>query len=333
MKDKILPGHGSGGRLMNDLIEKIIRKTFGDSVQLDDSAILNIESKRIAFTTDTFTITPVKFPGGDIGKLAISGTVNDLAVMRAVPMYISCAMILEEGFEIDTLSAILQSMKSEADFAGVKIVTGDTKVVPSGKGDGIYINTSGIGIIDSQVQRMEISAGDKIIINGTIGDHGLSIMAVRNKLSFSKGLESDCVSLNHLIRKIISSYPESINFMRDPTRGGVASVLNEIVKRKPLGARLNSMEDLPVKNEVRGVSEILGIDPLYAANEGKVILIVKNKEADAIVDVMKDFKEGKDACVIGEITEKYPGKVYISTSVGGKRLLPLLTEEQLPRIC
>lgn len=333
MNDKILAGHGSGGKLMNDLIEKIIRKTLGDSVQLDDSAILNTGSKQIAFTSDTFTITPVIFPGGDIGKLAVSGTVNDLAVMGAVPMYLSCAMILEEGFEIDKLTVILKSMKSEADYADVKIVTGDTKVVPAGKGDGIYINTSGIGIIDSQAQRCEICAGDKIIINGTIGDHGLSIMAVRNKLSFSKGLESDCASLNHLIRRIISSYSDSIKFMRDPTRGGVASVLNELVKRKQFGARLNSEEALPFKKEVKGVSEILGIDPLYAANEGKVICIVKSEDADAVVKIMKDFQEGKDACVIGEITNEYPGKAYINTPVGGKRILPLLIEEQLPRIC
>jgi hydrogenase expression/formation protein HypE len=333
MEKKILPGHGSGGRLMNEMIEKIIKDAFGEHVQLDDSAILDIGNKRVAFTTDTFTITPVFFPGGNIGKLAVSGTVNDLSVMGAVPAYISCALILEEGFEIEEIQKILKSMKAEAEYAGVKIVTGDTKVVPRNKGDKIYINTTGIGIIDREVQRKKIEAGDKIIINGTIGDHGIAIMALRNKLSFSKGLVSDCASLNHLIQKVISAYPDSIKFMRDPTRGGVASVLNEITKKKPFGAKLHPEEDLPVKDEVKGVSGILGIDPLYSANEGKVIVIAGSKDAEGIVEVMRETNEGREARIIGEITDEYKGKAYIATSIGGKRLLPLLTEEQLPRIC
>lgn len=332
MEKKILPGHGSGGKLMNDMIEHIIRGTLGSDVQLDDSAVLDIRGK-IAFTTDTFTITPIVFPGGDIGKLAVNGTVNDLSVMGARPLYISCALILEEGLDISELRTILESMKREADYAGVRVVTGDTKVVPRGHGDRVYINTAGIGIFESEVQRREIEPGDSIIINGTIGDHGMAVMAERNRLSFSKGLLSDCAPLNHLIHKVIADYPGSIKFMRDATRGGVASVLNEIVKSKSFGAELFPVEVLPVRNEVKGVSEILGIDPLYVANEGKVVMIVKQKDAKGIVESMRGIKEGKESCVIGRITGEFPGKAYIDTAIGGKRILPLLIEEQLPRIC
>ena len=333
MEKKILPGHGSGGRLMNELIEKVIKETLGNDVQLDDSAVLSIGNKRVAFTTDTFTITPLFFPGGDIGKLAVSGTVNDLSVMGAVPTYISCAMILEEGFETEDVRNILESMRAEADYADVKIVTGDTKVVPRNKSDKIFINTTGIGIINQEIPRRKIDAGDKIIINGTIGDHGIAIMALRNNLSFTKGLASDCASLNHLIQKIISSYPDSIKFMRDPTRGGVASVLNEITKKMPFGAKLFAEQNLPIKDEVKGVCGILGIDPLYSANEGKVIVIARSKDAEGIVGLMRETNEGREAKVIGEITEEYPGKAYIAATIGGSRLLPLLSEEQLPRIC
>ncbi len=333
MEKKILPGHGSGGKLMNDMIEKLIRTSLGDTVQIDDSALLNIGDTTIAFTTDTFTITPIFFPGGDIGRLAVNGTVNDLAVMGADPLYLSCALILEEGFDMEEMRIVLESMGAQARYAGVEIVTGDTKVVPKDKGDKIYINTTGIGIIKSEVRRREIEQGDKIIINGTIGDHGIAVMAERNKLSFSKGLVSDCAPLNSLISGITGDFGPGIKFMRDPTRGGVASVLNEIVRHAPYGAKLYPVESLPVKDEVKGVSGILGIDPLYVANEGKVIVIAKKEDADGIVKKMKGVKEGKDACIIGEITEEFPGKAYIDTAIGGKRILPLLTEEQLPRIC
>lgn len=333
MSNKIMPGHGSGGKLMNEMIEKVIRGTLGSDVQLDDSALLDIDGKKIVFTTDTFTITPIFFPSSDIGRLAVNGTVNDLAVMGATPLFISCALILEQGFEIDQMRKILESMKSAADYAKVKIVTGDTKVVEQGKGDKIYINTSGIGIVDKNIQRRDIQPGDKIIINGSIGDHGISVIAERNKLSFSKGLVSDCAALNHMISDITAAYPDSIKFMRDATRGGVASVLNEIVKNKSLSAGLLPEEELPLKDEVKGVSEILGIDPLYVANEGKVIIIAKAEDVDSIIRIMKKTNEGKDAQVIGEISNDFPGKAYINTAIGGKRILPLLIEEQLPRIC
>jgi hydrogenase expression/formation protein HypE len=333
MGKKILPGHGSGGKLMNEMIDTVIRARFGgNSVQLDDSAILSVGGARIAFTTDTFTITPIFFPGGDIGKLAVNGTVNDLAVMGATPLFLSCALVLEEGLDFDDLGRILDSMKAEADRAGVAIVTGDTKVVPNGKADRIFINTSGIGLIETAPQRREIGPGDAIIVSGTVGDHGMAIMALRNSLSFSRGLSSDCAPLNRMIRAVTDKFPESVKFMRDPTRGGVASVLNEIVTGKPISAKL--VEDtLPVRDEVRGVCSILGIDPLYAANEGKVVFIVNRADAEGIVKVMKQTPEGRDAAIIGEINREFQGKAYIETSIGGRRILPLLTEEQLPRIC
>ncbi len=333
MSKKILPGHGSGGRLMNEMIERVIRKRFGEgTVQLDDSAVLGVGGVSIAFTTDTFVITPIFFPGGDIGKLAVNGTVNDLAVMGARPLYLSCGLILEEGLDFADLERVLDSMKAEADRAGVAIVTGDTKVVPNGKADRIFINTSGIGVIEKKIQRRAIVPGDRIIVSGTIGDHGMAIMALRNGLSFSRGLQSDCAHLNHMISKITDNYPESVKFMRDPTRGGIASVLNEIVKGKEYSAML-SEDALPIREEVRGVCGILGIEALYAANEGKVVIIAGKGDAEAVVNVMRSTPEGRDATVIGEITTAFPGKAYIETAIGGRRILPLLTEEQLPRIC
>ncbi|MBN2158538.1 MAG: hydrogenase expression/formation protein HypE [Spirochaetes bacterium] len=333
MSKKIVAGHGSGGKLMNDMIEKVIRARFGrDILQLDDAAVLPTGGADIAFTTDTFTITPIFFPGGDIGTLAVNGTVNDLAVMGSRPLYISCALILEEGLELGDLERILDSMKSEADRAGVKIVTGDTKVVPAGKADRIFINTSGIGVFDAKVSRGDIVPGDKIIVNGTIGDHGMAIMALRNNLSFSRGLQSDCAHLNHMIGAVTGRFPESVKFMRDPTRGGVASVLNEIVQGKPFSARL--FEDaLPVRDEVKGVCSILGIDALYAANEGKALFIVRAEDAEPIVRILKETPEGKEAAIIGDINKEFPGRAYVETTIGGRRILPLLTEEQLPRIC
>jgi len=333
MDKKILPGHGSGGKMMNELIENTIRRIFGgSSVQIDDSAVLKLPHGRIAFTTDTFTVTPIFFPGGDIGRLAVNGTVNDLAVMGAAPAYISCALVLEEGFDTGDLEKILLSMKSEADSAGVSIVTGDTKVVPHGKGDRIYINTSGIGVFERDPERREIVPGDRILINGTIGDHGTAVMSERNRLASSGALKSDCAHLNHLIKKVMDAFPGAIKFMRDPTRGGVASVLNEITKGRSFGARLYE-ENIPVRNEVKGVCGMLGIDPLYVANEGKVVIIVSRDAAERMLDVMKRDDKGLESAIIGEIDEEFAGKAYLQTEIGGKRLLPLLIEEQLPRIC
>ena len=333
MEDKILMGHGSGGKLMNNLIGEVISGIFDkNDLQLDDSAVLSIPEEQIAFTTDTFTITPIFFRGGDIGKLAVNGTVNDLAVMGAKPLYLSCGLVIEEGLKTSDLRAILESMKQAADYAGVKLVTGDTKVVERGKADKLFINTTGIGILTKDKQRKNIEVGDKIIINGTIGDHGISIIAERNGLSFSENLESDCTPLNHLIFSIIEKFPDSIKFMRDATRGGAASVLNEIVQKRSFTVKLIE-ENFPLKEEVSGVCDILGIDPLYSANEGKLIMVVKKGHAEGIIDLMRTVKEGKDSEIIGEITDEYPGTVYVETTVGGRRMLPLLVEDQLPRIC
>jgi len=331
--DRIQAGHGSGGKLMNDMINNLIRKIFGEaSVQPDDSAVLDLTSPKIAFTTDTFVITPVFFPGGDIGTLAVNGTVNDLAVMGAEPKYISCGLILEEGLPMDELKRVLESMKREADSAGVEIVTGDTKVVPAGKADKIFINTAGIGVFNDRLQRRPIEKGDAIIISGTIGDHGVAIMAERNELSFSKGLSSDCAHLNHMIAAVCQAFPEAVKFMRDATRGGVASVLNEIVEGTDFSAGLVE-NDLPLKDEVEGMCDILGLDPLYVANEGKVLMIVEGSKGKAVVEEMRKHAEGKDAAIIGSVTDDYPGKAFVETPIGGKRLLPLQLEEQLPRIC
>lgn len=328
----IQPGHGSGGKLMNELIHTVIMSRFGtDNIQLDDSAILDIDAGKLAFTTDTYTISPLFFPGGNIGTLAVNGTVNDLSVIGARPLYLSCGLILEEGFPIEDLERVLDSMRSEADAAGVRIVTGDTKVVERGKADGIFINTSGIGTLREPARGL-ITPGDRIIISGTIGDHGMAIMAIRNRLSFSGNLQSDCAHLNHLIGDALDRCPEGIKFMRDPTRGGVASVLNEITAGENFSARLYE-EDLPVRDEVRGVCSILGLDPLYSANEGKVIFIVAEGEAENLLSTLRKNEKGKDAAVIGEIDSAFPGKAYIETAVGGKRIIPLLVEEQLPRIC
>jgi hydrogenase expression/formation protein HypE len=333
MMKKITAGHGSGGKLMNDMINSVIKEKLGrDSVQIDDSAVLDLPVSKIAFTTDSYTVTPIFFPGGDIGKLAVNGTVNDLAVMGAVPLYISCALILEEGFDFESLGKILESMKIEADAAGVKIVTGDTKIVPNGKGDKIYINTSGIGVFKNRVLRNEIKTGDKIIVSGTLGDHGITIMSVRNDLKFSGDLKSDCTNLGRMVEKISLTHGEKIRFIRDATRGGLASVLNEITLDKPFSACIEE-EAVPVKDEVRGICDLLGLDPLYVANEGKIVIVADRDAAEDIVKVLRDEKAGQEAAIIGEIDVTYPGKVYVKTFIGGKRLLPLLIEEQLPRIC
>ena len=330
---KILAGHGSGGRLMNDMISSIIRNKLGnDSIQIDDSAILDISGSKIAFTTDSYTVTPIFFPGGDIGKLAVNGTVNDLAVMGATPLYLSCSLILEEGFDFESLEKILDSMKIEADNAKIKIVTGDTKVVPKGKGDKIYINTSGIGVFNNNPLREEIKKGDRIIVSGTVGDHGITIMALRNDLTFSGDLKSDCAGLNNMISSISDKFGNSIKFIRDATRGGIASVLNEICDNQSFSASLDE-DSVPVQNEVRGICDLLGLDPFYVANEGKIIIVADKEYADSIVEELKKDRSGKNAAIIGEIDDAYPGKVYVNTFIGGRRLLPLLVEEQLPRIC
>jgi len=326
-------GHGSGGKLMAEMIHDLIGTILGiDPGQMDDSALVSLPSAKIAFTTDSYTITPIFFPGGDIGSLAVNGTVNDLAVLGARPLLLSLALILEEGLEIKVLERVLQSIRGATDAVGVRVVTGDTKVVGRGNADKIFINTSGIGVMEGDPPRREISPGDRVLINGPIGDHGIAIMAERSQLSFTRGLSSDCAPLSRLIRSVLDRCPNDVKFMRDATRGGVASVLNEIVASRSFGVVLRE-ERLPVREEVRGVCDILGIDPLYAANEGKVVMIVQARAVPEVLEAMRGHPQGAAACEIGEVTAANPGMVSIETRVGGQRLLPLLLEEQLPRIC
>jgi len=335
--DKILLSHGSGGRMMQELIINLFLKHFNEEKDylLTDSAILEIEEKYLTFTTDSYVVDPIFFPGGNIGKIAICGTINDLSVSASQPLYISVSFIIEEGFSFTALEEIVCTMSEEAKKAGVKIVTGDTKVVPSGKCDKLFINTSGIGVVYKGYENVAtgkfIENGDKIIINGYIGDHAIAILGARENLKFEMSVVSDCCSLNKVIQKLIEE-KISIKFMRDITRGGLATIVSEIVEDKNYGIYLDE-EKIPISEAVRGVCEVYGFDPIYLANEGKFLMIVKNEHAAKAIEIMKMFEESKNAEIIGEVTEKYPSKVILNTITGGKRLLEALSGEILPRIC
>ncbi len=337
MSKTILLGHGSGGKLTSDLIKNTFIKYFKNPVldALSDSAILDIDGSLLAFTTDSYVVDPIFFPGGDIGKLAVCGTVNDLAVSGAEPLFISASFIIEEGFSIDELETITKSMHEEADKAGVKIVTGDTKVVNKGYCDKIFINTSGIGLLDKKYKDISIGQniqpGDKIILNGCIGDHGIAVMGARENLKFETEIITDCASLNHLIKCVLDTGAE-IKFMRDITRGGLATVVSEIVGDRKFGISLNE-SDIPVREGVRGMCEIFGFDPLFLANEGKVLIIVSDADTAKSMEKLKKHEFGKDAAVIGEITSASPGKAIMRSVVGGSRIIEKLAGEQLPRIC
>lgn len=337
MVKKILLGHGSGGKLSHDLISGLFVKYFDNEIlrEQTDSALLENKIKHIAFTTDSYVIDPVFFPGGDIGKIAVCGTINDISVSGAKPAYLSSSFIIEEGFSFDELERIVKSMAEEAKKAGVLIVTGDTKVVNKGKCDKLFINTSGIGFIDSSLKDIgtgeNIMPGDKIIINGSIGDHGMAVLAVRNDLKIYAKLESDCASLNKLISEIIDN-TSTVKFMRDATRGGLATVLTELVTSKSYGVEIYE-DKLPVKENVRGMCELLGFDPMYVANEGKVIIIVSESESEKVLEIMRKNDLGKDCSEIGSIVSEHPGKGWLNTGIGGRRIIDMLSGEQLPRIC
>jgi len=335
MNQIVTISHGSGGRMMMDLIKEIFLPHFGDSVQLTDSACLDIYGNSIAFTTDSFVVQPRFFPGGDIGKLAVCGTINDLAVTGAIPKAISSAFIIEEGFSIQELEEIIISMTAEAKSAGVSIVTGDTKVVEKGACDGMFITTSGIGFLPHKRRDIAsgrlIQPGDAIIINGSIGEHGLAVMGKRRALDYQSDLQSDCACLNGLIEEALKSAP-SMRFMRDATRGGLAMVVCELVENKSFGIELNE-STIPIKDSVVGVCEILGFDPFLIANEGKVIMVVPPEEADLLVAKLNTHPLGENAARIGMITHQHPGHVILNTSVGGKRILDMPIADQLPRIC
>lgn len=343
--EKISLIHGSGGEPSWKLISDLFLKEFNNPFlsPLTDSAILPIppsppfnkggnEEIRIAFTTDSYVVKPLFFPGGDIGKLAVAGTINDLSVMGAKPLFISCSLIIEEGFEYDALEKIILSMKKTASDSDVQIVTGDTKVVEKGAADRIFINTAGIGLIINKSLSIErVEPGDSIIISGTIGDHGISVISEREGIEFESEIESDCAPLNGLIAVVLES-GANVKLMRDPTRGGLASTLNEFVKGKDWGICLNEIE-IPIKDSVKSVSDILGFDPLYIANEGKVVIIVSSADRYKVLKIMQNHLLGRDARIIGEVVSSPGGIVTLKTVVGGTRIVDMPSGEQLPRIC
>jgi len=333
--DKILLDHGSGGKLSNNLIAEMILPAFNNPFlsQLDDGAVFEIDGKRYAFSTDSYVVDPIFFPGGNIGDLAVNGTINDIAMCGASPLYLSAGLIIEEGFSIMDLQKILKAMSAASERAGVKVVTGDTKVVPKGSVDKIFINTSGIGLIPEKVNISGKNAqpGDKIILSGSIADHGIAILTQREALSFDTPLYSDTAPLNHMVNRMLS-VTRDINALRDPTRGGVGTTLNEIAIQSDVGIKIYEKKIL-VKKTVASVCELLGFDPLYIANEGKLLAFVKSEHAEKVLSAIRDDSFGKDASVIGEVVSSHPGKVVMETDIGGERIIDFLIGEQLPRIC
>lgn len=333
--ERIVLGHGSGGRLSANLLQDIFLPLFSNPVldRLDDQAILNIGGRRLAFTTDSFVVQPLFFPGGDIGSLAVHGAVNDLAMGGATPLYLSAGFIVEEGLPLETLRRIAASMATAAAAASVTIVTGDTKVVEKGKGDGVFINTTGIGIVPEGVRLSASQAqpGDYVILSGFIGDHGTAIMASRENLEFETTIESDSAPLNHLVADMLAA-SRAIRCMRDPTRGGLSSTLNEIAASSGVSIEIEERR-IRVRDEVRGACELLGLDPLYVANEGKLVAIVAPEAVDAVFSAMRANPLGRDATVIGRTGESNPGLVTMRTAFGSTRIVDLLPGDQLPRIC
>ncbi len=335
MNDKtILLAHGSGSRLSHELIERKFLPPFSNPLlaKLDDSAVFDI-SGRLAFTTDSYVVSPIFFPGGDIGKLAVYGTINDLAMSGAIPIYMSLSLIIEEGLTFSELERIVDSIKAAADETGVKVITGDTKVVNRGSADKLFINTSGIGLVPEGVNISGANArpGDKIILSGTIGDHGIAVMSQREGLKLSVPVQSDCAPLNKLVSQMLQTSSQ-IHCLRDPTRGGLATTLNEFARQSNVGIRVEE-ERIPVRDGVRAACELLGFDPLYVANEGKLVAIVAPQDADKVLTVMKENPYGADASIIGEVTAAHKGKVIMKTRLGASRIVDMLSGELLPRIC
>ena len=333
--DKILLDHGSGGRASYDLINELLYPHFENSIlaEMDDGAVITIGNQRLAFSTDSYTVDPIFFPGGDIGELAVNGTINDLAMCGANPRYLSVGFILEEGFPIKDLKTILESMKRAATEAGVQIVTGDTKVVHRKAVDKIFINTSGVGTVADgiHVSGKNARPGDKVLVSGYIADHGITILTQREGLRFDSPLQSDTAPLNHMVEKM-TAVSRNIHTLRDPTRGGLATSLNEIAIQAGAGIKLYETE-IPVRDETRGACELLGLDPLYIANEGKLIACVAPDDVEGVLAAVQDNPYGKNAAVIGEVLGNHPGKVFMETAIGGTRIIDMLTGEPLPRIC
>jgi hydrogenase expression/formation protein HypE len=334
-QDRILLGHGSGGKLSYNLLSDLFLKYFKNEElgKLNDAARLKFPGESLVFSTDSYVVDPIFFSGGNIGKLAVCGTVNDVAMMGAKPLFLSVGFIIEEGLSFTDLEMILESMRSSAEEADVQIVTGDTKVVPKGAADKIFINTAGVGVPYTGINLSghDAQVGDKIIINGMIADHGITVMARREGLEIDLDLKTDSAPLNHMIKEILDKTPD-IHVMRDPTRGGIATTLNEISRQSQVGIKLTE-KDIPVSPQVNAVCEILGLDPFYIANEGKVLVFSPADYAEDVLTVMRANKYGQMACIIGEVEGEHKGKVYLDTVIGGQRMMDMLAGEQLPRIC
>jgi len=329
-QDRILLAHGGGGSLTHELIERLFAPAFGMK-ELEDSAVVEFAGQRLAFTTDSYVVKPYFFPGGDIGKLAVCGTVNDLAMQGAQPLWLSLGMILEEGLPIADLERIVASIKAAAADVGVKIVTGDTKVVERGKCEGLYINTAGIGRVIADVSSTRVRPGDAVIVNGNLGEHGVAVLSRREGIAFQTSVISDCAPLWSLVQSALISGAE-IHAMRDPTRGGLAVTVCDIAAASGVGIRLQESA-LPIGAEVRGACDLLGLDPLTIANEGKVVMVCRGADAGRVLDAMRGHPLGRDARVIGEVTEKPKGMAMLRTAIGGERIIDVPTGEDLPRIC
>ena len=336
MNKNILLAHGSGGKMTQELIRNVFLKRFNNPILniQSDASLLRINNQLLSFTTDSYVIDPLFFPGGDIGKLAVCGTVNDLSVSGANPLYLSASFIIEEGFPTNQLEKIVDSMQSTANEANITIVTGDTKVVERGQCDKLFINTAGVGLLPEKYKDIStgktIETGDKIIVNGFLGDHEMAILSAREKLNFKTAVMSDVAPLNHLISKVLTI--GSIKFMRDITRGGLATILSEITENKHFGIHIQESE-IPVREEIKGMCEIFGFDPLFLANEGKVLIIARKENANSILEELHQHPYGKQAKIIGEIVDDHPGKTILESEIGGTRIIDKLSGMQLPRIC
>lgn len=327
--------HGSGGKMSHRMTADIMLPVFENPIlsELNDGAVFELNGGRLAFSTDSYVVDPIFFPGGNIGDLAINGTVNDIAMCGAKPLYLSVGMIIEEGFSVEDLIKILQSMGAAAKNAGVQVVTGDTKVVQRGAADKIFINTSGVGVVPQGIHISGSNAkpGDKVLLSGSMADHGMTILSQREGLTFRSSIVSDTAPLNRLVEMILQT-GGGVHVLRDPTRGGVGTALNEIAQQSGVGIRITEA-DLPVKPEVAGICELLGFDPLYVANEGKLLAFVDGEDAEDVLSVVRRDPIGADACIIGEVIGDHPEKVFMKTRIGGTRIVDMLAGEQLPRIC
>ncbi len=335
MTERILLDHGSGGKISHALTADLLLPLFANPIlaELNDGAVFDLDGLRLAFSTDTFTVEPLFFPGGDIGELAVNGTVNDIAMCGAEPLFLSLGLVIEEGFPMDDFRAILESIRRAAAEAGVQIVTGDTKVVPKGAADRIFINTSGIGRIlpGANLSSRRAAPGDRVLLSGTVADHGMTILSRRQGLEFDTPIESDSAPLNGLVRSVLAA-GDAVHVLRDPTRGGVGTALNEIAKSSGVGVAIHE-DRIPVRDAVAGLCELLGFDPLYVANEGKLLAFVAPEAADAVLAAMRADPFGREARIIGEVVDRHPGQVVMTTRIGGERIVDMMAGEQLPRIC